>query len=183
MPLAESLFGWYVGLTVAFVLIVVVVAVVASILTLAQHIAEQAPLAAEGLGAVAENTSSIPAIETVNATAVNILKDCQAARAALGGVMSLTVPALAVLGYTAQELTMWRITLGIGAVVIAVVILLLSFLVKIVKDIDGGVAEVLAAAGAVAANTASLEGLMVTNDAVAELKEEALRHAALVEAL
>jgi len=78
---------------------------------------------------------------------------------------------------------MWRITLGIGVVVIAVVILLLSFLVKIVKDIDAGVADVLGAAGAVAGNTSHLEGLMVTNDAVAELKEEALRHAALVEAL
>lgn len=100
--------------------------------------------------------------------------------------MSLSVPVLAVLGYTAQELTMWRITLGMGAVVIAVVILLLSFLVKLVKDIDAGVAEVLAAAGAagaVAANTSHLDALMVTNDAVAELKEEALRHAALVEAL
>jgi hypothetical protein len=85
MLLAESLFGWYLGLTIAFALIVVVVAVVASILTLAQRISEQAPLAAEGLSAVAENTSSIPAIETVNATAVNILKNCQAARAALGG--------------------------------------------------------------------------------------------------
>jgi hypothetical protein len=31
---------------------------------------------------------------------------------------------------------MWRITLGIGLVVIAVVILLLSVLVGIVKDID-----------------------------------------------
>jgi len=85
MPLAESLFGWYLGLTIAFALIVVVVAVVASILTLAQRISEQAPVAAEGLSAVAGNTSSIPAIATVNATAVNILKDCQAARAALGG--------------------------------------------------------------------------------------------------
>jgi len=78
---------------------------------------------------------------------------------------------------------MWRITLGIGVVVIAVVILLLSFLVRIVKSIDASVADVLAAAGAVAANTSHLEGLMVTNEAVAELKEEALRHAALVEAL
>lgn len=97
--------------------------------------------------------------------------------------MSLSVPVSAVLGYTAQELTMWRITLGMGAVVIAVVILLLSFLVKLVKDIDAGVADVLAAAGAVAVNTSHLDALMVTNDAVAELKEEALRHAALVEAL
>lgn len=58
---------------------------------------------------------------------------------------------MTVLAYTAQELTMWRITLGIGAVVIAVVILLLSFLVKIVKDIDSGVADVLNAAAGVRA--------------------------------
>jgi hypothetical protein len=98
-------------------------------------------------------------------------------------VNPLSVTVSVVLGYTAQELTMWRITLGMGAVVIAVVVLLLSFLVKLVKDIDAGVADVLAAAGAVAGNTSHLEALMVTNDAVAELKDEALRHAALVEAL
>jgi hypothetical protein len=95
----------------------------------------------------------------------------------------LTVPVSAVLGYTAQELTMWRITLGMGAVVIAVVILLLSFLVKLVKDIDAGVADVLSAAGAVAANTSHLDALLVTSDAAAALKAEAMRHAALVEAL
>ena len=61
MLLAESLFGWYLGLSVAFAVIVVVVAVVASIMTLAQRIAEQAPLATAGLNAVAENTSLIPA--------------------------------------------------------------------------------------------------------------------------
>ena len=92
--------------------------------------------------------------------------------------MSLTV-----LGFTAQELTMWRITLGIGLVVIAVVIVLLSFLVRIVKDIDAGVADVLSAAGAVAANTLQLDALLVTSDAAAALKAEAMRHAALVEAL
>jgi hypothetical protein len=97
--------------------------------------------------------------------------------------MSLTEPVLAVLGYTAQELTMWRITLGMGAVVIAVVILLLSFLVKLVKTIDAGVADVLSAAGAVAANTSHLDALLVTSDAAAALKAEAMQHAALVEAL
>lgn len=85
MPVAESLFGWYVGLSVAFAIIVVVVAVVASILTLAVRIAGQAPLAAEGLNAVADNTSLIPAVDTVNASGLAILKGCQAARAALGG--------------------------------------------------------------------------------------------------
>ena len=85
MVLAESLFGWYVGLSVSFALIVVVVALVASILTLAARISEQAPIAAAGLNAVAENTSLIPAVETVNASGIAILKGCQAARAALGG--------------------------------------------------------------------------------------------------
>jgi hypothetical protein len=97
--------------------------------------------------------------------------------------MSLTMLDGPLVGYTAQELTMWKITLGIGAVVIAVVILLLSFLVKIVKDIDRGVADVLDAAGAVAGNTAHLNGLLTTNDAVVEIKKEALRHAALLEIL
>ncbi|HEV8625003.1 MAG TPA: hypothetical protein VG034_11155 [Acidimicrobiia bacterium] len=85
MLLAESLFGWYLGLSVAFAVIVVVVAVVASIMTLAQRIAEQAPLATAGLEAVAENTALIPAVDTVNASGLAILKACQAARAALGG--------------------------------------------------------------------------------------------------
>lgn len=87
------------------------------------------------------------------------------------------------LGYTAQELTMWRITLGIGAVVIAVVILLLTFLVKVVQEIDAGVTEVLGAAGGVASNTHHLNGLLTTHTAVEEIKKEALRHAALLETL
>jgi len=95
----------------------------------------------------------------------------------------MTVLASTILGYTAQVRTMWRITLGIGAVVIAVVILLLSFLVKIVKDVDAGVADVLDAAVGVAGNTSHLNGLLTTNDAVVEIKKEALRHAALVETL
>ena len=85
MVLAESLFGWYVGLSIAFAIIVVVVALVASILTLAARIAEQAPVAAAGLNAVAENTSLIPAVDTVNQSGMAILRACQAARAALGG--------------------------------------------------------------------------------------------------
>ena len=85
MLLAESLFGWYLGLTIAFALIVVVVAIVASILTLAARIAEQAPVATEGLNQVAQNTSLIPAVDVVNNSALAILKACQTARAALGG--------------------------------------------------------------------------------------------------
>ena len=85
MVLAESLFGWYVGLSIAFAIIVVVVALVASILTLANRISEQAPVATAGLNAVAENTSLIPAVATVNQSGLAILKACQAARAALGG--------------------------------------------------------------------------------------------------
>ena len=78
---------------------------------------------------------------------------------------------------------MWRIALGIGAVVIAVVVLLLTFLVKIVAEIDARGADVLAAAGGVASNTAHLSSLVTTSEAVTEIKKEAFRHAALVEAL
>lgn len=85
MLLAESLFGWYLGLTIAFAIVVVVVAVVASILTLAGRIVEQAPVAAEGLNAVQKNTSLIPAVSEVNAAGLAILGACQKARAALGG--------------------------------------------------------------------------------------------------
>ena len=85
MLIAESLFGWYVGLSLAFAVVVVVVALVASILTLANRISQQAPLATAGLTAVAENTSLIPAVNTVNASGMAILKACQAARRALGG--------------------------------------------------------------------------------------------------
>jgi hypothetical protein len=85
MLLAESLFGWYLGLVIAFTVIVVVVAVVASILTLAGRIVEQAPVAADGLNAVQKNTSLIPAVSEVNAAGLAILAACQKARAALGG--------------------------------------------------------------------------------------------------
>ena len=44
-------------------------------------------------------------------------------------------------------------------------------------------ADVLSAAGDVAANTSQLDALLVTSDAAAALKAEAMRHAALVEAL
>jgi hypothetical protein len=87
------------------------------------------------------------------------------------------------LAFTAQELTMWRISLGIGAVVIAVVVLLLTFLVRLVTEIDAGVKDVLAAAGGVAADTSHLNELLTTNDAVVEIKKEALLHLALLETL
>ena len=87
------------------------------------------------------------------------------------------------LAFTAQELTMWRITLGIGAVVIAVVILLLTFLTKVVQEIDSGVDQVLAAAGGVAANTSHLNELLTTHTAVEEIKKEALLHLALLESI
>lgn len=44
-------------------------------------------------------------------------------------------------------------------------------------------ADVLSAAGDVAANTSQLDALLVSSDATAALQAEAMRHAALVEAL
>lgn len=86
MLLADtSYYGWYVGLAIAFAVIVVVVAVVATILTLALRIVEQAHQAIAGLQAVHENTNILPAISDVNQTGLAILSAAQTARAAAGG--------------------------------------------------------------------------------------------------
>jgi hypothetical protein len=82
---ASNYTGWYVGLTIAFLLIVVVVAIVATILTLALRIVEQAHQAIVGLQAVRENTSILPAIPSVNQTGLAILRAAQTARSVAGG--------------------------------------------------------------------------------------------------
>jgi hypothetical protein len=64
---------------------VVVVAIVATILSLAIRIAAQAATAVQGLRAVKANTEMIPAIGAVNASGVAILKAAQTARRVAGG--------------------------------------------------------------------------------------------------
>lgn len=77
--------GWYLGMTIATVILVVVVAIVASLLTLAGRIAEQAILATEGLEHVGVNTRPLSYVEKINASALAILNAAQQGRAAAGG--------------------------------------------------------------------------------------------------
>ena len=81
-----------------------------------------------------------------------------------------------VLALVAEELTLWRIVVGVGAVVIAVVICLLTFLLRVVREIDVGVGNVLRAAAGVAANTGKLEKLKTTLAGCEEIRKEVATH-------
>lgn len=80
------------------------------------------------------------------------------------------------LAVTAPEETLWVVSLGIGAVVIAVVILLLTFLVKLLNVIDTNVAEVWATATRLAANTATIWQVNTAANTLERVKQEALVH-------
>ncbi len=75
---------------------------------------------------------------------------------------------------------LWLITLGIGLVVAIVAVILLQTLLIAVRRIDEGVANVWTMARQVAANTATTWMLGQTPRVVADIKEEALRHDALL---
>lgn len=83
---------------------------------------------------------------------------------------------MSLLAYAPQEIAMWSVALGIGAVVIAVVIALLTLLLRFVQDIDNGVADVWQMATKLAANTATAWQLQGTANTVGRLKEEIRRH-------
>jgi hypothetical protein len=85
MVLAENLFGWYVGLAVAFALIVVVVAIVATLLSLASRIGLQAQAIAEALEKTQAHTAPLWDVQKVNNSGMAILKAAQTARAVVGG--------------------------------------------------------------------------------------------------
>lgn len=83
MLIATSHVAWYVGMTLGFLAVAVVVALVAVILTSAMRIAEQTRTATVALDAVAERTASLRGIPRINASAVAILEAARAARLAL----------------------------------------------------------------------------------------------------
>lgn len=88
-----------------------------------------------------------------------------------------------ILALTPDEVTLWTIIVGVGAVVIAVVIILLTFLARVVREIDFGVAAVLEAAGGVVANTVNLEALETTLAGCEAIREEVTRHDELLGSL
>jgi len=77
---------WYVGLGVGFTIVVVVVILVATILTLAQRIGQQART---GIGAMAElrtATSPVWELQKANGSITAIWKAAESARGVLGGM-------------------------------------------------------------------------------------------------
>lgn len=89
----------------------------------------------------------------------------------------------AALALTDAEETLWIIALGIGLVVVAVVIALLTLLVRLVRYIDEGVSEVWSTATRLAANTATTWQLQNTLLHTRHLKDEVSRHDQLLEQL
>lgn len=81
---------------------------------------------------------------------------------------------------TADERILWTIVLGIGLVVCLVVIVLLSFLWSLVRDIDDRVAYLWTVTKRTAINTTGLYQLAGTGSIVRALREELLRHEKLL---
>jgi hypothetical protein len=79
--MAATYTDWYIGLALAFSVIVVVVIIVAIILTLAARIADQARTADGGVDVVrAQTTSLSDGVDLVNDSAVRILHMARALR-------------------------------------------------------------------------------------------------------
>lgn len=80
-----------------------------------------------------------------------------------------------------DHVTMWWVTIGLGAVVIVVVIVLLSLLVSLVNDIDRNAAKLWNTATRVARNTATTWMLKNTSVASGVLRDEVGLHKQLLE--
>jgi len=79
--MAATYTDWYIGFSLAFIVIVVVVIIVATILTLAARIADQANTADQGVDIVrAQTTSLSDGVDIVNDCAVRILHMARALR-------------------------------------------------------------------------------------------------------
>jgi hypothetical protein len=85
-----------------------------------------------------------------------------------------------ILALESEHVTIWWVTLGMGAVVAAVVVALLSLLVGLVRDIDENVKETWDTATRVARNTATTWMLRNTTRLTGELRAETGRHAGLL---
>ncbi len=77
--------GWWVGLSLGFVAVVILVVVVGVILTLASRIADSAHSATVALPLVRDQTDALQDVGRVNESAISILRSTRAARKALTG--------------------------------------------------------------------------------------------------
>ncbi len=76
---------------------------------------------------------------------------------------------------TADDRVFWMVALGIGLVVIFVVILLLTLLWSLVRDIDEGVTSLWTVTKRLAINTTGMYQLAGTASVLRALREECLR--------
>jgi hypothetical protein len=76
---------------------------------------------------------------------------------------------------TTDEKTFWMVALGIGLVVILVVIVLLTMLWSLVRDIDEGVSSLWTMTKRTAQNTTGMYQLAGTGSVLRALREEVLR--------
>ncbi len=90
---------------------------------------------------------------------------------------------LFILALAREHVNFWWITLGLGVVVIIAVIVLLSLLVALVKDIDRNLLEAWETATKVAANTATTWMLQQAGARADELAEEVAVHSQLLDQL
>jgi hypothetical protein len=79
-------------------------------------------------------------------------------------------------GYHFSEITFWWVALGIGLVVWLVVIALLTLLLRLVQDIDGGVIGVVDVLHRVAGNTQATYLIADTAKGVDAVLNEGLQH-------
>jgi len=79
-------------------------------------------------------------------------------------------------GYHFSEITFWWVALGIGLVVWLVVIALLTLLLRLVQDIDGGVIGVRDTLHRVAGNTQATYLIKDTATGVDQVLSEGLQH-------
>jgi hypothetical protein len=77
--------GWFVGLSIGFVIVLVVVIVVGSILALATRIGVEARAAMEQLELARDNTQGLNELATTNETLRSILAGARTARHTLEG--------------------------------------------------------------------------------------------------
>lgn len=85
-----------------------------------------------------------------------------------------------ILAVTHLQMDFWWIALGLGFVIILAVIILLTFLSSLVRDIDLNVADLWETATQLAANTATTWMLQQSGTASGELADEVGRHAQLL---
>ena len=72
--------GWYVGLALGIVVILVAAAIVITIVTLARRIAKQARVAVAGVDTVRAQTDALEGIARINDSGVRILRSARALR-------------------------------------------------------------------------------------------------------